>query len=92
MRMRKRFQISVNLVAIDEDARGHGNDTITDFDAGAGTADAIDISSFGLNSLADVQALATDVGSDVLIDFGGGSSIRLLDVSESMLSNEDFIF
>lgn len=76
----------------------HGADTITDFDA-TNEFEKIDFSGLStLNSLAEVMgtgsgtAAATQVGNDVLIDTGSGSSILLQDVLYADLDGLDFIF
>jgi Ca2+-binding RTX toxin-like protein len=72
---------------------GDGNDTITDFVAGAGMPDKIDLTGVAsIFALSDVLALATQDGADTLIDFGGGNSIRLLNVNVGNLHADDFLF
>ncbi|MEZ5715609.1 MAG: calcium-binding protein [Paracoccaceae bacterium] len=77
---------------------GHGQDTITDFEA-TNNAEKIDLSDVSvITSLADLNlgsasaGAATQVGADVVIDTGGGNSITLLNVSLSDLDANDFIF
>ncbi|WP_137702852.1 matrixin family metalloprotease [Marimonas lutisalis] len=73
-------------------ADGHGEDVILDFEA-TSNAEKIDFS--GLSTIGDfaaVQAAASQVGGDVLIVTGAGSSILLEGVAESDLHAEDFIF
>ena len=70
---------------------GYGHDTITDFVAGAGTEDKLLILDFPkVQSWADVLALATQVGSDTVIDFGGGDVLTLTGVNKDALSADDF--
>ena len=70
-----------------------GPDTITDFVAGAGTPDTIDLSGFaGMSNLATVLALAFQSGSHTVIDFGNGNSITLQNVNLNNLHEDDFIF
>jgi hypothetical protein len=46
-----------------------------------------------LNSLADVQAAATDDGSgNTNIDLGNGNTLHLQNVSSASLHDDDFIF
>ena len=75
-------------------ADGHGDDTITDFTAGIGTNDAIDLS--GVTDIVDLADLlanhATDVGADMVIDTGAGNAITLIGVNVSELHNDDFLF
>lgn len=68
-------------------ADGHGNDTITDFNA-INALELIDLS--GLTNSDDVQW--SQVGSDILVDTADGNSILLLDVSLAAMGSEDFIF
>jgi hypothetical protein len=74
---------------------GSAADTITDFTAGAGTPDKIDVRAFGssgIHGITDVLAHATQVGADTVIDFGGGDMITLSNVAKADLSADDFIF
>ncbi|MBB3713010.1 VCBS repeat-containing protein [Limimaricola variabilis] len=72
--------------------RGDGEDTVTDFRAGAATADRIDVSAFNLGTLAEIKARATESGGATIIDFGGGDRLRLEKVTLASLSIDDFIF
>ncbi|MCK5167294.1 MAG: calcium-binding protein, partial [Rhodospirillaceae bacterium] len=70
---------------------GDGNDVITDFNAG-GVEDALDIT--GLNAFvgfADVMASASQVGADVIIDFGAGDSVTLNGAMLADLTVDDFL-
>ncbi|WP_076865758.1 beta strand repeat-containing protein [Bradyrhizobium mercantei] len=74
---------------------GGGSDVVTDFIAGAGTDDKVDLRSFkaaGIHDLAAVLALATQAGTDTVIDFGGGNVLTLDNVTKTDLSADDFIF
>ena len=74
-------------------ADGDGADTITDFAAGAGAGDVLDLTGeVGLDTFAHVQAAASQVGSDTFIDLGGEDSVTLLGVSLSDLSPDDVLF
>ncbi len=71
---------------------GDGDDTFTDFMAGAGTDDVIDLTGVSaLDDFADVQDAATQVAADTVIDFGGGS-MTLLGVNVGDLVESDFLF
>ena len=75
---------------------GHGNDTITDFDALSG-AEKIDLSAITtalITDIADLKAnhLGASAPTDVLIETGTGSSILLQGVDVDDLSASDFIF
>ncbi len=76
-------------------ADGHGNDTITDF-AATNDNEKIDLSNVAaLTSASDITdpgGAGTQVGSDVLIDTGGGNSILLQNVQLGDLDSADFIF
>ncbi|QOZ27723.1 calcium-binding protein [Bradyrhizobium sp. CCBAU 51753] len=72
-----------------------GPDTVTDFVAGAGTDDRIDLrpfASLGFHELATVLPLAAQVGADTVINFGGGNTLTLLNVLKTDLSEDDFVF
>ncbi len=71
---------------------GFGDDTITDFTAGIGTDDKIDVSDFGLNNLADLLASSNDVGSNTVINLDGNDSLTLIGVQEFQLHEDDFLF
>ncbi|MEL6617677.1 MAG: calcium-binding protein [Pseudomonadota bacterium] len=76
-------------------ADGHGNDVITDF-AATNDSEKIDLSEVSaINSIGDITdpgGAGSQVGSDVLIDTGGGDSILLQNVQLGDLGNGDFIF
>ncbi|MEZ5924779.1 MAG: calcium-binding protein [Hyphomicrobiaceae bacterium] len=71
---------------------GDGDDRITDFVAG-GTVDRLDLrdAAFDFVSFADVLARAVDTSSGVLINLGGGDSVRLTGVHEADLKAVDFL-
>jgi Ca2+-binding RTX toxin-like protein len=74
---------------------GSAADTITDFTAGTGTPDRIDVRAFagaGIHGISDVLAHATQIGADTIIDFGGGDTITLKNVAKADLSADDFLF
>ena len=72
---------------------GDGADTIGDFVAGAGSDDVINLHSMaGFTSFAQVQAVASQVGANTVLTFGGGDSITLTNVTASTLHQDDFIF
>jgi Ca2+-binding RTX toxin-like protein len=74
-------------------ADGHGNDTITDFVAGAASSDVIDLRRLtAAASFTDVMAAAAHVGEDTVIDFGDGDSITLLGVDSTQIEEQDFLF
>lgn len=67
-----------------------GTDTITDFDV---SQDVLDFTPFdSLNSLADVQAIASDNGADTTISIAGAGSIVLQGVLVADLLGSNFEF
>lgn len=71
---------------------GHGNDTIADFDAFNGS-EVLNFSGLSaLNSVTNVLNAANQSGQDVVINTGGGNSIRLQGVNIASLDADDFIF
>jgi hypothetical protein len=73
-------------------APGYGADTIFGFAASAGSEDKVDLSAFpNVSTFADVLARAAQVGSDTVIDFGGGDTLTLRNVVRSSLAADDFI-
>ena len=72
---------------------GSGADTIAGFVAGANTDDRISLKGFaGINDFAAVLTLATQVGADTVLDFGGGNTITLQNVTRADLDADDFLF
>lgn len=73
---------------------GDGADVITDFSAGAATDDVIRLFGRGaaVDTLTEVLALSTQVGADVVINFGGGDTITLQNVTLASLDASDFLF
>jgi serralysin len=68
---------------------GDDVDKILDFDDNGD--DQIDLSDFGFASFADVQAIMTQIGSRVSIDFGGGDVLRLENTNLADMGADDFI-
>ena len=78
---------------------GDGSDTISDFQAGAGTDDTIDVSAFGFESLNGgglrLIDFASDDGVNTTIDLDqtpGGDELILNNVLVSQLDASDFVF
>jgi VCBS repeat-containing protein len=71
---------------------GDGRDQITDFLAGAGTEDVIDLLAFDSTAARAAVANATQVGSDTVIDLGGDQTLTLLGISVANLHADDFLF
>jgi Tol biopolymer transport system component len=70
---------------------GLGQDTITDFAAGASAGDVIEIHDDIFADFAAVQAASSQVGSDVLITVDGSNSIVLTNVTLANLNQNDFL-
>ena len=69
-----------------------GAEVINDFVAGARSYDVINL--LGVSAIADIAdviAAASQVGSDTLIHFGGGNSIKILGVNVVALDADDFL-
>ena len=74
---------------------GGSFDIITDFTAGAGTPDKIDLRAFagsGINGLNDLLAHASQIGADTVLDFGNSDVLLLKNVTKGDLSIDDFLF
>ena len=70
-----------------------GVDTITDFRAGAGSGDLIDLSAIsGINSFANVQSRMSQQGANTVINFGNGHTITLDNVTATNLVAGNFLF
>ncbi|WDI32465.1 hypothetical protein PUV54_04560 [Hyphococcus flavus] len=69
-------------------------DVITDFTAGAGTEDVIQLNNFGssFDTFAEVTAAAVELDGDTYINFGNGDIIILQGVLIAELHEDDFIF
>lgn len=69
-----------------------GKDTITDFVAGAGSADLIEIDDAVFANLSVVLAAATQVGADTVITYDANNTITLKNVTKTNLHADDFQF
>lgn len=70
-------------------ATGSGADEVVDFTRGA---DRIDLTGYGISSLAQVQAMLSQSGANAVIDLGSGNSITLDNIVGSQLAASDFVF
>ena len=71
---------------------GSGADVITDFAAGPGIGDRIDLAAFhGIRNLSDALSFATQVGADTVFNFGG-NTLTLQNVTKTSLVADDFSF
>jgi hypothetical protein len=72
---------------------GGGADIVTDFDAGAGIVDRVNLAAFGgIHNLSDALSFATQVGADTVFNFGGGDTLTLQSVAKTSLTTDDFTF
>ena len=72
-------------------APGDAGDTVADFSRADG--DKIDLSSFGnIRGLSDVVSRANQVNADTIINFGGGDTLTLKNISAATLVAGDFGF
>jgi hypothetical protein len=73
-------------------APGDGADMITDFMAGAGSSDKIDLRArTSIAFFPQLLALASQAGADTVFDFGNGDTLRLVNVDKSVLTADDFL-
>jgi Ca2+-binding RTX toxin-like protein len=72
-------------------AFGDGQDTVTDFTAGDGSGDVIDLHGYGVTTFADLSAHMSQVGADVLIDLDAQNQITLQHVTLAQLNAGDFL-
>jgi glucose/arabinose dehydrogenase len=71
---------------------GNDRDIVTDFVAGHGSPDRIDLHAFAnLHALDDVLARASQDGRDTVIDLGNGDTLRLYNVATTQLVPSDFV-
>jgi Ca2+-binding RTX toxin-like protein len=77
-----------------EFASGFGADRITDFVEGGGVADVIRLVGLGasFDTFAEVIGAATQVGSDVVFNFGGGNTITVVSATIAGFAANDFTF
>jgi Ca2+-binding RTX toxin-like protein len=72
---------------------GFGSDVVTDFSSAPGSGDVLEFSlGPAFDSMAEVLAVASQVGEAVLLNFGAGDQLRLGNTLLSSLSNEHFMF
>ena len=73
-------------------ATGDGADTVVDFVAGAGTRDRIDVGGVdNPGTFVNLLALTSQVGTNAVIDFGGGDTLTLQNVQKTSLTRDDFV-
>jgi serralysin len=71
---------------------GFGKDVVTDFRAGAGSDDLIELDDALFTDLAAVLASSSQVGSDLVITVDADNTITLKNVQRSTLHADDFRF
>jgi Ca2+-binding RTX toxin-like protein len=70
-------------------APGGGTDRVRDFEDGL---DQIDLTAFGFSDFTgDVLPLATDAGSRMILDLGGGTSVEVFGFSVSQFTSDDVL-
>jgi Ca2+-binding RTX toxin-like protein len=71
---------------------GSGTDVVTDFVAGPGVVDRVNLAAFhGIRSLSDALSFATQVGADTVFNFGT-DTLTLQNVAKTSLVADDFAF
>ncbi|WP_192498978.1 right-handed parallel beta-helix repeat-containing protein [Skermanella pratensis] len=73
-------------------AKGKGNDVITDFKAGAGAGDTVRLEGGSFTSFAAVKAAMKQSGADVVLDLGGGQTLKFLNTKLAAFAADDFGF
>lgn len=75
------------------DAAG-GADRIVDFIGGPGLSDLINLTGFGaaFDSFAEVTAVASQNGADVIFDFGAGRTLSLANTVLGSIAADDFVY
>lgn len=73
---------------------GGGADVVTDFSAGSAVGDVIRLFGRGpaVDTFAEAMALSSQQGANVVINFGGGDTITLQNVTLGSLAANDFMF
>ena len=72
---------------------GFGSDRITDFASGSGVKDVIQLSLWSsFDSFPEVQAVATQLNADTVLNFGVYGTLTLQNVSVRSLVADDFLF
>jgi Ca2+-binding RTX toxin-like protein len=71
---------------------GFGIDTISDFQAGAGATDVIQLDQALFADFAAVMAAAQQVGSNTVITYDAGNTITLTGITMAALTSDDFQF
>jgi Ca2+-binding RTX toxin-like protein len=70
-------------------SQGEGSDVITDFQAGV-RGDTVMLAGFGFQDVSEVAAALHQVGSDAILDLGGGAILTFRDGDVSSFQPENF--
>jgi len=68
-----------------------GHDTVTDFQAGAGSDDVVKLQGIAIPPLATIFDLTAQVGADSVITFDANNTITLTGVDKNNLHDDDFL-
>jgi Ca2+-binding RTX toxin-like protein len=71
---------------------GDGHDTITDFQPGSDGGDLIELFGFQYRSLAEIKAIATELGGNTVLQLAADQTLTLLNVQISQFVANDFDF
>ncbi|WP_298967597.1 family 16 glycosylhydrolase [uncultured Methylobacterium sp.] len=72
--------------------RVHGSDIITDFTAGAGLSDLVDLQDYSqFKTFSDVRAALRQDGGSTILTLGGGQEVTFQGVSKSAFAADDFL-
>ncbi|SCX32479.1 Serralysin B precursor [Agrobacterium sp. DSM 25558] len=69
-----------------------GLDTVTDFQAGAGSADVLEFDNSLFSDFEDVLAAAAQVGNDTVITYDAANTVTLKNVALTSLHDDDLRF
>jgi Ca2+-binding RTX toxin-like protein len=72
-------------------APGSGSDVITDFAAGVGLGDRVDLTAFP-NARPGLAGIISESGGNTVLNFGNGDVLTLQNVRQAALHVDDFIF
>ena len=73
-------------------APGGGADVVTDFVAGEGIADRLNLAAFtGMHNRNDALSYASQVGANTVFNFGGGDTLTLQNVAKTSLAADNFV-
>jgi Ca2+-binding RTX toxin-like protein len=69
-------------------AAGSGADLIVDFNA---VEDFLDFTAYGVTTVAELDPFATDVGTNLVVDFGSGNTVTILNTQFAQLSEDSIV-